>query len=138
MTPEVLFRIRRRRFSVGEFLKGRIGAFLNDFKVNNHKEQVALAIARFVENPFTNLVKGIALFLIGLSEASKTFSDDIAHKQFRVGHGLIIIGVFAILGALPQLIDGLEAGQRYLVLRGNENRAPPDPGVEPESSDQAP
>ena len=65
-------------------------------------------------------MKGIALLLIGLSDASRTFTDDLAHKQLRVGHGLIIIGAFAILGALPHLIDGLEAGKRFLDSRGEK------------------
>jgi hypothetical protein len=99
---------------------------------SNVPDKVAKAITRFVENPITNLVKGIALFLIGLSEASKTFADDLAHKQLRVGHGLIIIGVFVILSALPHLIEGLDAGRRYLELGEEKARPGSDPGVGPE------
>src|SRR3954454_25152174 len=95
----------------------------------NRTAVIARAITRFVDNPITNLVKGIALLLIGLSEASKTFTNDLAHKQLRVGHGLIIIGAFGILSALPHLIDGLEAGRRYLELRDKKARPEPDPGV---------
>ena len=91
--------------------------------MNNRMEQVARGIARFVENPVTNLVKGMARLLIGLSEASRNFSEDLEKKQLRVGHGLIIIGVFSILGALPHLIDGLAAGMRYLELREKESPA---------------
>src|SRR3954447_16765906 len=80
-------------------------------------DKVARGINAFVENPVTNLVKGVALTLIGLSDASHTFRGDVAHGQFRVGHGLILIGLFSILGALPHLIDGLEAGARYVELR---------------------
>ena len=97
--------------------------------MSNYLHRIDRAITRFVENPVTNLVKGVALFLIGLSEASKTFSDDLTHKQLRVGHGLIIIGIFGILGALPQLIDGLEAGGRYLERRDKKAPPGPDPGV---------
>ena len=97
--------------------------------MSNYPDRIARAITRFVENPVTNLVKGVALFLIGLSEASKTFTEDLAHKQLRVGHGLIIIGVFAILSALPHLIDSLEAGRRYLELRDTKDRPDPNPGV---------
>jgi hypothetical protein len=102
----------------------------------NHYDRIARAITRFVENPVTNLVKGIALFLIGLSEASKTFHDDLAHKQLRVGHGLIIIGVFGILSALPQVIEGLDAGRRYLELRDKKARSDPGTGVGPEKHDE--
>ena len=75
------------------------------------RDKVARGINSFVENPVTNLVKGVALVLIGLSDASHTFRGDVAHGQVRVGHGLILIGLFSILGALPHLIEGLEAGQ---------------------------
>ena len=103
--------------------------------MSNHLDKIARALTRFVENPTTNLVKGIALLLIGLSEASRTFTDDLAHKQLRVGHGLIIIGVFGILGALPHWIDGLEAGRRYLELRQKKARPERDSGPEPAKGD---
>jgi hypothetical protein len=79
--------------------------------------RIAGRIRSFVDNPITNLVKGVALLLIGLSDASHTFRDDISHGHVRVGHGLIIIGLFSILDALPHLIESLEAGARYLELR---------------------
>src|SRR5450759_158531 len=103
--------------------------------MSNHLDRIARALTRFVENPLTNLVKGIALLLIGLSEASKTFTDDLAHKQLRVGHGLIIIGVFGILSALPHLIEGLDAGRRYLELRDEKARPEHDSGPEPDKGD---
>jgi hypothetical protein len=86
--------------------------------MSNRRDKIARAITAFVENPVTNLVKGIALLLIGLTEASRTFREDVAHGQVRVGHGLVIIGLFSILGALPHLIEGLEAGRKYLELTG--------------------
>src|SRR3954454_1613358 len=97
----------------------------------NRTAVIARAITRFVDNPITNLVKGIALLVIGLSEASKTFTDDLAHKQLRVGHGLIIIGVFGILQALPPLIEGLEAGRQFLELRDEKARPDSGPGGGP-------
>jgi hypothetical protein len=80
--------------------------------------KMAESIKAFVENPLTNLVKGIALLLIGLSEASKTFHEDLAHGQVRVGHGLVIIGIFSILSALPHFLEGLEASLRFLDQKG--------------------
>ena len=85
-------------------------------------DRIARAIKSFVENPITNLVKGLALLLIGLADASRTFLDDITHGHLRVGHGLVIIGVFSILGALPHLIDSMEAGERYLELREKKDQ----------------
>jgi hypothetical protein len=84
---------------------------------------VARRIQSFVDNPITNLVKGLALLLIGLSDASHSFREDLAHGHVRVGHGLIIIGLFSILGALPHLIEGLAAGGRYLEARDEKRRA---------------
>jgi hypothetical protein len=101
--------------------------------------RIAQAINSFVENPFTNLVKGTLLLLIGLSDASKTLIDDLTHKHLRVGHGLIIIGLFGILGALPHFIEGVEAGKRYLDLREDKSRPEPDPGaVHEQGEDRAP
>ena len=80
-------------------------------------------IQAFVDNPVTNLLKGVALLLIGLSDASRTFREDLAHGQVRVGHGLVIIGLFSILGALPHILEGLEASGRYLERLEKKDRA---------------
>src|SRR5436305_5474584 len=92
--------------------------------MNNRRDKVARRIAAFVEHPVTNLVKGIALLLIGLTEASRTFREDVAHGHVRVGHGLIIIGIFSILEALPHIIEGLDASRKYLEVKGKKGRAP--------------
>jgi hypothetical protein len=84
-------------------------------------DRVAQGIRSFVENPVTNLVKGIALLTIGLSDAYQTLWDDIAQKHLRVGHGLIIIGIFSMLDSLPHLIESLEAGARFLENRGSKD-----------------
>jgi hypothetical protein len=89
--------------------------------------RIARAINSFVENPVTELVKGVLLLLIGLSEAWKTLLNDLTHMQLRVGHGLIIIGLFGILGSVPSFIEGVEAGKRYLDLREDKSRPEPDP-----------
>ncbi len=65
--------------------------------MNDAGKRVGRAIEAFIENPVTILVKGLLLFFIGLSEASRTFHEDLIHKQVRVGHGLILIGLFSIL-----------------------------------------
>jgi hypothetical protein len=78
-------------------------------------------IRSFVENPVTNLVKGLALLTIGLADAGRTLRDDIVHGHVRVGHGLIIIGLFSLLESLGFLIESLEAGSRYLERREQED-----------------
>jgi hypothetical protein len=90
--------------------------------MSDRTDRIARAIEAFVEHPITNLVKGIVLLLIGVSEAARTFSEDLAHWRFRVGHGLVIIGVFSILEALPHLIEGLDASRRFLESRGRKAR----------------
>ena len=85
--------------------------------MSDRADKIANGIKAFVENPITNLVKGLALVVIGISEASHTFREDFTRGQLRVGHGIIIIGVFSVLSALPHIIEGFAAGERYLELR---------------------
>jgi hypothetical protein len=95
--------------------------------MNERLVRIARAIKAFTENPVTNLVKGALLLLIGLSESSKTLTEDIREKQLRVGHGLVIIGFFGILDALPHFIEGIESGKRYFEVRKERSRPKPDP-----------
>jgi hypothetical protein len=88
--------------------------------MNDPSEKIARGITKFVENPVTNLVKGIVLLVIGLTEASRTFREDIAHGHVRVGHGIIIIGFFSILEALPHIIGGLDASRKFLEHKGKK------------------
>jgi hypothetical protein len=92
----------------------------------NRADKIAHAISAFVENPITNLAKGIALFSIGIAEASRTFVDDVTHGHVRVGHGLVIIGFFGILEALPHLIEGLDASRRFFELRAKKAQSEPN------------
>ena len=92
--------------------------------MNDRWDQIARAITAFVENPVTNLVKGVALLLIGLTEASRTFREDIMNGHVRVGHGILIIGIFSILEALPPTIDALEASRKYLEHKAKKGQAP--------------
>jgi hypothetical protein len=92
--------------------------------MNDRWDKIARAITAFVENPVTNLVKGIALVLIGLTEAARTFREDIMNGHVRVGHGIIIIGIFSILEALPPMIEALEASRKYLEHKAKKGQAP--------------
>ncbi|APW61437.1 hypothetical protein [Paludisphaera borealis] len=94
--------------------------------MSDRRDRIARAINSFVENPLTNLVKGIALLFIGLSDASHTFREDVSHGQVRVGHGMVILGAFGILGAVPHLIEGLAASSRYLERRGKTDQTKQD------------
>src|SRR6476660_4287105 len=91
--------------------------------MSDRGDKIARGIKAFVENPYTNLVKGASLILIGLADASQSLREDIAHGQLRVGHGLVVIGLFSILGAVPHLIEGVAAGERYMELRKTKGEA---------------
>lgn len=91
--------------------------------MNDRWEKIARAMTSFVENPLTNLVKGISLLVIGSTEASRTFREDIAHGHVRVGHGIIIIGIFSILEALPHIVEGLDASRKYLEHEGKKGES---------------
>jgi hypothetical protein len=91
--------------------------------MSDESERLARRIKAFVENPVTRLIEGVVLLLIGLIDASRTFWDDFTHGHVRVGHGLIIIGIFSILRSLPHFIEGLDASSRYLELREEKARA---------------
>ena len=96
--------------------------------MSSYLEMFGRRITRFVESPVTILVKGIVLLVIGFTDASKTLTDDLKHGQFRVGHGLIIIGAFGVLGTVPHLIDGLAAGVLFRKYRLNQRRSHFGPG----------
>ena len=90
--------------------------------MREHRDKLARGIKSFIENPITRLVEGVLLLFIGLSDAYRSFWQDVTHGHVRVGHGLIIIGLFSILRALPHFIEGLDAGARYLELREKKSR----------------
>ena len=75
-------------------------------------------INAFITNPVTNLVKGLALFMIGVSNSSHTFRDDITQRQVCLDYGLIIIGLLSMLDALPHFIESLATELSRLFLRG--------------------
>jgi hypothetical protein len=100
--------------------------------MDDRRLKIARAIHAFAENPATNLVKGIMLILIGFSEASKTLREDIMDGHLRVGHGLILLGFFSILDTVPRFLEGVDAGQRYLVVRQQKTHSQPGSSVGPD------
>ncbi len=113
-------------------------------KPNDLLARTGRAIRSFVESPTTNLVKGLLLLLIGLSEVSHTLREDFANKKLRVGHGMVIIGFFSILDTLPHFIAGIEASKRYVdyrkrrATRATGTAAEPEAGPRSEQDDQPP
>ena len=90
--------------------------------MSDHKNKIASKLKAFVDHPVTKLIKGIALILIGLADASRTIETDLNPWHLHVGHGLVLIGVFGILDALPNVLDGLESGVRFLERREKIDR----------------
>jgi hypothetical protein len=94
--------------------------------------RIGRAIQSFTESPITNLVKGLLLLLIGLSEASHTLREDVENMKLRVGHGIVIIGFFSILDTLPKFIEGIEASKRYVDYRKRKTTPTTGTTTEPE------
>src|SRR4051794_34439268 len=88
------------------------GSSFGGATMSRRADAVARTIRSFVDHPVTNLVKGLVLLAIGLSDAWGTVRQDIAQRHLRIGHGLVIIGFFSLLEALPHLIESLDAGGR--------------------------
>lgn len=82
--------------------------------------QTARALRAFVNHPLTNLVKGLVLLAIGISDAWGMVRQDVGRLHLRVGHGLIVLGLFSVIEALPHFLDGLSAGERFLEARIEE------------------
>jgi len=62
----------------------------------------------------------VALVLIGTSvaELSETFVEDLHSGRLRASHGLLVVGVWQVLQAIPNLVEGLE---RYLEESGGRD-----------------
>jgi hypothetical protein len=98
---------------------------------NDPLARAGRAIRFLVESPVTDLVKGLLLLLIGLSEASHTLREDVENRRLRVGHGLVIIGLFSVLDSVPRFIEGVEASKRYVDYRKSGGEPPTGPGAGP-------
>lgn len=85
--------------------------------MSSRQQRISRRIAAIVDHPLTILVKGLVLLAIGLVDATRTLREGSAHAHIRVGHGLMIIGLFNILDAVPHLIDALDASRKYLEHR---------------------
>jgi len=88
--------------------------------VTGHADTWARRVRAIVDHPLTNVVKGFALMLIGVSDASDTFREDLQRGHFRAGHGLILIGLFSVLNGLPYLIESLDSIGRYFEVRDRD------------------
>jgi hypothetical protein len=79
-----------------------------------------------VESPVTNLVKGLLLVLIGMSEAPHTLREDVETMHLRVGYGLVVIGLFSVFDTPPHFIEEVEPSERY--VEPWKTKAPLAPG----------
>jgi hypothetical protein len=85
---------------------------------------IALALKRFVDHPLMKLLVGLILIASGVIEAYDTVWDDFHRLRFRVGHGVILLGVVNVLASLPDVIEGVENWLGYLDGSGGRGEPP--------------
>jgi hypothetical protein len=68
-------------------------------------------LERFSGNAITQLSVAAVLIVASVIEAAETVFDDFANLRLRVAHGLLIVALWQILRAVPDLVEGIE---RYL------------------------
>jgi fumarate reductase subunit D len=66
-------------------------------------------LARFVRHPATNLFVGFALIVSGLGETLEDIRGGLHQGfQFEVHHGVLLYGLFQVLSAIANLMEGLQ------------------------------
>lgn len=71
-------------------------------------DKIIHLLQRFVTNPYVNCMVGIILLGTGLSEAWVSLQDDIINLSVRAHHGVMVLGIFTTLKAIPEIIISLE------------------------------
>jgi len=66
------------------------------------------ALIRFVRHPYTRLFVGVALALSGIAEIIAEFGQDAAAWDLGAHHGVAVFGIYKMLGATGDILDGLE------------------------------
>ena len=84
--------------------------------------KITRAIRNFVEHPFTNLCVGLLLFASGFVEAYGSLYTDFREMNIGAHHGLMLFGVMNILASIPDIIEGIGSGVRYLEHRADRHR----------------
>jgi hypothetical protein len=80
-------------------------------------EPPSARLEAFLANPYVKLLKAGMLLLIGVVEASSTLVEDVTEKRLRVGHGLILLGLFGVLEAMPRFLEASEARREFAEAR---------------------
>jgi len=65
-------------------------------------------IRRLVDNPYAKLLVGVILLVTGLHEAWATLRADLIHLNLKAHHGVMVLGLFHILTAIPDLLEAAE------------------------------
>jgi hypothetical protein len=94
--------------------------------MERRRTKVARRIRAFVEHPATNLVLGVGLFAAGFAETYVSFSEDLSKWRLGAHHGLLVLGLFNVLASVPDLIEGLDAGGKFLERLDGGKPGPPD------------
>ena len=79
--------------------------------------KAARAIRRFAEHPVTNLCAGLLLFVSGFVEAYGSFYDDLKEMNIGAHHGMMLFGAMSVLASIPDIIEGVRTGARYIEQR---------------------
>jgi hypothetical protein len=79
-------------------------------------------LERFLGHGLTQLGVAAVLIVAAVIEAAETVFDDFANLRLRVAHGLLLVAVWQILRAIPDLVEGME---RYLESRGRHEGESP-------------
>jgi len=66
------------------------------------------AFKNFINSPYLDMLVGVIILISGLLEAYDTLYKDIFTTNFGAHHGMIVLGCFQILKALPSILAGLK------------------------------
>lgn len=64
-------------------------------------------IGKIIKNHYVNLAAGIAMIISSLDGIQGTLWTDIVQLNFRVHHGVWIMGIWKILESMPNIYDSL-------------------------------
>ena len=77
-------------------------------KLNNVLSIFFAGLRKVLKNPYVNLVAGIAMFISSLDGIQGTLLIDIVKLNFRVHHGMLLVGIWKILESTPNIYDSLD------------------------------
>jgi hypothetical protein len=77
----------------------------------------ASAVIRFVAHPYTRLFVGLALAVSGTAEIVDEVRNEASLWDLGAHHGVAVFGLYKMLGATGDILDGLEVAASRLHAR---------------------